>query len=126
GVISFINDLDNKPQQKIMWALHNMFVSYPQISGKVKFNIPFYYHTTWVCYLKPIKPDAVEVCFMRGFDIQLYPKILLSKNRSMVKGITVTKLTPKLMRQVETVFIEAIEVAKKTPFSVAHYKQHKM
>ena len=121
----YINSLQVQQQQEIMWALHHRFVSYPQITAKVKFNVPFYYFKTWVCYLNKIKPHGIEVCFLRGYELQLHPKLLLAKNRKMVKGITIEKLTPALLRKVEEVFIFAITLADKKPFSVSDYKKHR-
>ncbi len=48
-------------QQEIMLHLHELLTSYPEVSGKIRYKIPFYYRKSWICYLNPTKYGSVEL-----------------------------------------------------------------
>jgi hypothetical protein len=65
----------------------NAFLStYDYLISKIRFKIPFYYGKTWICYLNPVKPDKVELVFLRGQALKS-SQLLDSRNRKMVKGL---------------------------------------
>lgn len=78
-------------QQEIMLQLHELLLSYPEITCKIRFKIPFYYRKSWICYLNPIKNDQVELCFLRANELSNEQGLLDFKDRTQVAGITFSK-----------------------------------
>lgn len=74
-------------QRQIMQYLHDMLMSFPQVTTKIRYKIPFYYRKSWVCYLNPVKNDGVELCFLKGNELSNEQCILEPTDRKMVRGI---------------------------------------
>lgn len=75
-------------QQQIMQRLHDLLLSFPKITTKIKHNIPFYYRKKWLCYLNPISGGGVELCFLRGSDLSNEQDILVANKRKIVAGVS--------------------------------------
>lgn len=75
-------------QQSIMLHLHELLTAYPEVHGKIRYNIPFYYRKSWICYLNPLRDDRVELCFLRANELSNEQGALDFKNRKQVAGIT--------------------------------------
>ena len=78
-------------QQEIMLYLHQIITSYPEVSGKMRYNIPFYYRKSWICYLNPTKDGSVELAFTRANELSNEQGLLDFKGRAQVAGITFAK-----------------------------------
>lgn len=74
-------------QQEIMLHLHEILTSYPGVSGKIRYKIPFYYRKSWICYLNPAK-NGVELVFTRASELSNEQGVLDFKDRKQVAGIT--------------------------------------
>ena len=116
AVEEYIYNLENENQKMLMTFFHRMFKNLPNVTPKIAFKIPFYYQKTWVCYLSPIKPDAVEVCFLRGNELSNEQGILEAKKRVMVMGVTFNKIDKEKARAVEEIFLEALELERTIKF----------
>lgn len=75
-------------QGRIMQRLHGLLMSFPMVTTKIKYKIPFYYRRKWLCYLNPIKNEGVELCFLRGSELSNEQSILEETNRKIVRGIS--------------------------------------
>jgi len=75
-------------QKEVMQFFHNLLVAYPEITSKLRYNIPFYYRKSWICYLNPTKDGAVELAFPRGNELSNHQELLESKGRKQVYSIT--------------------------------------
>ncbi len=73
-------------QQQVLYHLHDYFMSFPNISVKSRYRIPFYDQKTWICYTNAKKKNGVELVFLKGRELSDYPT-LESRGRKMVKGI---------------------------------------
>lgn len=105
-------DTITENQREIINFLNDEFLSYPEVSTKMRFRIPFYDHGTWFCYLNPVKPDAVELCFLNGLELSNAHGLLDGKKRKMVAGITITSLKKMPLDAILESFFESIALIK--------------
>jgi hypothetical protein len=87
NVEDFINQLENR-QKEIMAYFHELLAQQLELEDKIRFKIPFYFYKSWVCYLNPIKKDAVELAFLLGKELSNQQGLLEAKSRKQVAGIT--------------------------------------
>ncbi|WP_375579658.1 DUF1801 domain-containing protein [Marivirga tractuosa] len=87
NVEDFINQLKNE-QREIMFYFHELLAHQLELEDKIRFKIPFYYHKSWICYLNPIKNNAVELAFLLGKELSNHQGLLEAKGRKQVAGIT--------------------------------------
>lgn len=85
--LSYIYDREGE-QQAIMLHLHELLTSYPEVRGKIRYNIPFYDRKSWICYLSPLKDGSVELAFTRANELSNEQGALDFKGRKQVAGIT--------------------------------------
>lgn len=76
------------PQREIMQYLDDLLLSYPEITAKMRFSIPFYYRKSWVCYLNPTKDGRVELAFTWGRELSNEQGLLEARGRKLVRGVT--------------------------------------
>lgn len=103
----FIDTLSDN-QKSIVLFLHDIFLKYPQIESKIRFKIPFYFHTSWICYLNPLKGDKIELCFLDGKMLSNEQGLLDAKGRKRVAGITINDLGSMPLDAIHDIFTEAI------------------
>lgn len=89
--LDYIESLEGE-QRDIMLALHEFVSSFPQVTGKIRFKIPFYYRKTWICYLNPLKGGGVELCFVRASELSNEQGLLDFKGRTQVAGVSFFKV----------------------------------
>jgi hypothetical protein len=59
----------------------------PHAEQHIKYGIPYFYFYGQLCYLTVI-PEAVSLCFAKGYALSDEDKILESKGRKQVKSVT--------------------------------------
>ena len=74
-------------QHEVLLYFHELITSFPGVTSKIRFHIPFYYQKTWVCYLNPQKNGKISLCFLRGYELSNEHKLLESKGRKQVLSI---------------------------------------
>lgn len=74
-----------------MLHLHGLISTCPEVVGKIRYNIPFYFRKSWVCYLNPLKNGGVELAFPRGNELSNEQGILMANERKQVRGIVFKK-----------------------------------
>ncbi len=94
--------------QLLLLPLRELFLSYPGVTAKLRYKIPFYYRKSWVCYTNPIKGQGVEVAFLRGFELGDPQGVLQDKGRKMVKGIDIFNPNEIEAKGVELYWREAL------------------
>ena len=72
----------------ILEHLHNLITSYPEITYKIRYRVPFYYQKSWICYLNPKKNEGVELAFIRANELSNENGLLDFKDRTQVAGVT--------------------------------------
>lgn len=80
--------LEQEPlTRRTLLGLHQLLISYPGITAKIAYRIPFYYRKSWICYLNPLKGGGVELAFTRGNELMDESGMLESQGRAQVSGI---------------------------------------
>lgn len=113
---SFILNYQNT-QGEIMQYLHDMLLSYPEITPKIRYKVPFYYRKSWLCYLNPTKNEEVEFAFPRGNELSNQQGLLKSKGRKQVYSITFSRLEEIPMETLNEIIQEAILLDDTVPYA---------
>ncbi|HAH50585.1 MAG TPA: DUF1801 domain-containing protein [Balneola sp.] len=98
-------------EQEVLLYFHELLISFPAVTSKLRFKIPFYYQNTWVCYLNPVKPNKIAICFLRGYEMSNEQGLLVSKGRKQVLSAefaSVDEIPKKLMNEIinEALFLD--------------------
>ena len=111
-------------QQNLAMYLHEMISSTQDLELKLKFNLPFYYRKTWVCYINKYKKDGVELAFPRGFELSQEHELLSSKGRKMVKGIALFSISEfqSCKSQIQYILNEAVLLDDMIPYRHTWFK----
>lgn len=104
-------------QQTILQLLHDLLMSTPEVTSKIRYKIPFYYRKSWICYLNPTKkPLGVELVFTRGIELSNQQGLLESKGRKQVAGVTFTKVADVPVETLLEVIQEALYLDETVPY----------
>ena len=95
-------------QRKIMDFFHDLLTSEYQMEDKIRFNIPFYYKRSWICYLNPIKNNAIEFAFPRGNELSNEQGLLQSKGRKQVMSVEFKTLVDIPVKSICEIINEAV------------------
>ena len=88
--LDFIYEKEGE-QREIMLHLHGLLSTFPEVTGKIRYRIPFYFRKSWICYLNPMKNGSVELAFPRGNELSNAQGLLVANERKQVRGITFKK-----------------------------------
>ena len=105
--ISTYIERQSTTQQEILHYLYDYFMSFPNISVKKRYGIPFYDQKTWVCYTNAHKKGGVELVFLKGRELSEYPT-LEANGRKMVKGILYKEVTDINLEILDPLWMEAL------------------
>lgn len=73
--------------KELLLFLHDYLLSFPKVTSKLRYGIPFYDQKKWFCYVNPQKKGGVELAFING--VKMSHPALDSKNRKMVSSILI-------------------------------------
>ena len=114
---AYLSDLDS-PQQEMMDYLHQLITSYPEVTAKIRYKIPFYYRRSWICYLNPTKDKGVELAFTRGNELSNEQGLLDARGRKQVSGVVFYQLKDIPEAVLYEVLQEAFLLDEEAPYSV--------
>ncbi|NNE26561.1 MAG: hypothetical protein HKN09_06940 [Saprospiraceae bacterium] len=104
-------------QQLLIEIINQQLLSFPEITRKMRYKIPFYDYKSWICYLNPVKPDKVEMCYFRGKQLSNVQGLLEDRGRKLVSGVMLEDPRNLPMEALLDIFAEAVildeEVNKK-------------
>jgi hypothetical protein len=103
-------------QQSIMHAIDNEIIALPGMVMKERYKLPFYYGRSWICYLNPVKNDAVELAFTRGNELSNAHRILDFRDRKQIAGIVCTELAALPWPAIRDTLFEAIALDRDKPY----------
>ncbi len=104
-------------QQAILQFLHDLMMSTPEVTSKIRYRIPFYYRKSWFCYLNPTKkPVGVEMVFIRGIELSNEQGLLDAKGRKQVAGVTFTKVDDIRVEPLLEIIQEALYLDDTVPY----------
>ena len=104
-------------QKKILQNLHSIMSSYPGITGKIRYDIPFYYRKSWICYLNPLKNRSVEFAFTRGHELSNVQGILDARGRKQVSSIIFASVKEIPERTIHEIIHEALILDEEVPYA---------
>ena len=114
---AYLSDLAS-PQQEMMDYLHQLITSYPEVTAKIRYKIPFYYRRSWICYLNPTKDKGVELAFTRGNELSNEQGLLDARGRKQVSGVVFYQLKDIPEAVLYEVLQEAFLLDEEAPYSV--------
>lgn len=115
-VCEFIRRYDGD-QRAVLDYFHRYLTEELELTDKVRWNIPFYYHYSWICYLNPTKDDRVELAFLRGRELSSEQGLLNFRERKQIAGVifgSVGDIPEEAVRQV----IQEALIVDETPYRV--------
>lgn len=114
-VESFIDSFEGD-QQELLNYFHDLLTSFPCVNYKIRYKIPFYDQTTWVCYLNPVKPKKIALCFLRGYELSNEQGILESKGRKQVLSVEFSSVDEIPQKAIVEIIKEALFLDETMPY----------
>jgi hypothetical protein len=104
-------------QQRLLLSLHRLLSSLPDVHMKIRYQIPFYYRRSWICYLNPQKKGSVELAFTRGNELEDPGGLLEARGRAQVQGILLPSLRSFDPEALLPLLYEAIALDEALPYA---------
>lgn len=86
--------IENAPAgiRKILRELHVYLSEQLELRSQIRYQIPFYGHHGWICYLNPVrgKDSEMELVFIHGQRLMDEKGLLKAKERKQVAGLTLS------------------------------------
>ncbi len=106
-----------EPTKSLLWYLHELLLSYPEVTTKIRYKIPFYYCKSWICYLNPLKTGGVELAFTRGNELSNEQGLLQFNGRKQVAGMTFVKKADVSEEVLHEILQEALLLDAEVPYA---------
>jgi hypothetical protein len=98
-------------QRAIAERLRELILSaHPGISEKLNWGVPCFRLNKWFIYLNGLKGDAIDLCFMQGFQLTDEAGLLEGRGRKMVRSIKISSLAGIQTDVLLTLIFEAIDL----------------
>jgi hypothetical protein len=82
-----------EPQRQLALVLRDCLrAAAPDVTEKVNWNVPFFYHHGWFAYLNPLKQGGLDVCFIRGTQLDDPAGLLERRNRQQIASVPIADL----------------------------------
>lgn len=105
-------------QTAVVMSLHHLISENPGIELKKKFNLPFYYRKSWICYFYIMKDGKVEWAFTRGNELSNEVDFLRSRGRKQVMSVEFGSVSDIDLYQARMCLQEALLLDEHVPYSV--------
>lgn len=103
-------------QREIMLFFHNLLLTEYMLTDKITFKNPCYYKKSWICYLKPLKNNKVELAFMRGNELSNNQGLLKSNGRKQLRSIEISDIKNIPLNTIKDILSEAIYLDETKPY----------
>lgn len=103
-------------QREVMLFLHNWLTVDLNLTEKIRFEIPFYYGKSWICYLNPTKNGNIEFAFVRGNELSNEQGLLDNKGRKQVFSVELKKVKEIPQQALNEIIQEAILLDQTKPY----------
>ncbi len=114
-VENLIYQFDNS-QREILLFLHNMLTKEYGLTDKITFKNPCYYNKSWICYLKSVRSESIELAFLRGNELSNVQGILKSHGRKQLRSIEFSEIKEIPIESVKEILQEAILLDEAKPY----------
>lgn len=116
NILDYIYDQEGS-QQEIMLYLHELISTYPELTGKIRYKIPFYFRKSWICYLNPTKDGGVELAFPRGNELSNEQGLLQANGRKQVRGMVFDRVKGIPEEAIHEILAEAMLLDEEVPYA---------
>lgn len=114
-VETYISRQSDRQQSVLLW-LHGYLTSFPSVSATIRYGIPFYDQTTWVCYLSALKNSHVSLSFVRGYELSNEQGVLKSKGRKQILSAEFESLESIPKQAIKEIINEALILDETLPY----------
>ncbi|MGB6036419.1 MAG: hypothetical protein WBG42_09120 [Cryomorphaceae bacterium] len=105
-------------QAGIVQCLHDLIMETPAIEVKRRWNLPFYYRKSWICYFNILKNGNVEWAFTRGNELSNEDLWLEARGRKQIYSVNFASVEDIDMQLARVTFQEALLLDEHVPYSV--------
>ncbi len=123
--LDYILEKEEGVQRDILLHLHELITSFPEVTGKIRYKIPFYDRRSWICYLNPIKGDRVELAFTRGNELSNEQGLLEARGRQQIMGVVFDVVEEIPDETVLEVLQEALLLDEEVPYRWKYNKKRR-
>jgi hypothetical protein len=111
------------PQRELMEFLHRLLCIELGLQDKMRYQLPFYYCRSWVCYMNPTRGGGVEFAFLRGNELSNSQGLLESKGRKQVMSVEWNSIADIPLRSLHELMQEALLLDETQPYASKRTKK---
>ena len=105
-------------QAGIVQFLHDLIMENPTIEVKRRWNLPFYYRKSWICYFNILKNGNVEWAFTRGNELSNENQWLEARGRKQIYSVNFASVHDIELQLAKITLQEALLLDEHVPYSV--------
>lgn len=104
-------------QQELLTYLDELISSFPEVTCRLRYQLPFYYRKSWICYLNPTQDGMVELAFTRGNELSNEQGLLASRGRKQVYSAMFSSILDVDENELLEVLQEAFVLDAEVPYA---------
>ncbi len=104
-------------QQELLTYLDELISSFPEVTCRLRYQLPFYYRKSWICYLNPNQDGKVELAFTRGNELSNEQGLLASRGRKQVYSAMFSSILDVDENELLEVLQEAFVLDAEVPYA---------
>ena len=112
-VEDYLNNIKKTELNELAFFIHQFILTYPGITSKISYGIPFYYGKKWICYLNITKQNQLEWAFTRAKEMKNKSGFLQFNGRKQVAGITLNNINELHEDILEELMQDALDLDQK-------------
>ncbi len=103
-------------QKAMMEFFHQLLKTELNLLDKIRYQIPFYFRKSWICYLNPLKDGGIELAFLRGNELSDAQQLLTFNGRKQVAGIVFRNMAEIPVEKIMEIIHEALLLDSTVPY----------
>jgi len=111
-------------QAGIVQCLHDLIMETPGIEVKRRWNLPFYFRKSWICYFNVLKNGNVEWAFTRGNELSNEAQWLEARGRKQIYSVDFAAVGDIDMQLAKVTLQEALLLDEHVSYSVRNNPSH--
>ncbi|NJL12457.1 MAG: DUF1801 domain-containing protein [Microscillaceae bacterium] len=120
----FFIDRQEPSAQTLLWYLHRFISQQDEaIQVKIRYQLPFYYRKSWICYLNPLKKGGLELAFTRGNELADAPGLLDFRGRKQVSSVIFKHPEEVPEASLREILMEALWLDQHVAYTVKKQKE---
>jgi hypothetical protein len=114
-ISDYLYDLTSE-QAGIVQCLHELIMETPAIELKRRWNLPFYYRKSWICYFNILRNGNVEWAFTRGNELSNRDHWLEARGRKQIYSVSFATVDEIDMQLSRVTLQEALLLDEHVPY----------